>query len=195
MKTIELGHAVLYVRDLERSRHFYGEVLGLPEIGPAFPGAAAFSGGRTHHELLLIEVGPSAASPPAGPAHRPLPPRASRSAPPTTSCATRPRRSRTPGVTIVGASDHTVTHSLYVQDPDGNELELYIDVQPERVARRPRAGDGAHQAAARSERLSRGQVVLEAGDGEALLPCTPRTPSAGRRAGRCGSASARCRPA
>ena len=36
------------------------------------------------------------------------------------------------GVTIVGASDHTVTHSLYVEDPDGNELELYIDVQPER---------------------------------------------------------------
>jgi len=35
-------------------------------------------------------------------------------------------------VTIVGASDHTVTHSLYIQDPDGNELELYIDVQPER---------------------------------------------------------------
>ena len=35
------------------------------------------------------------------------------------------------GVTVVGASDHTVTHSLYIQDPDGNELELYIDVQPE----------------------------------------------------------------
>jgi catechol-2,3-dioxygenase len=32
---------------------------------------------------------------------------------------------------MVGASDHTVTHSLYVEDPDGNELELYIDVQPE----------------------------------------------------------------
>ena len=29
---------------------------------------------------------------------------------------------------IVGASDHTVTHSLYVLDPDGNELELYADV-------------------------------------------------------------------
>jgi catechol 2,3-dioxygenase len=35
------------------------------------------------------------------------------------------------GVTIVGASDHGVTHSLYIEDPDGNELELYIDVQPE----------------------------------------------------------------
>ena len=30
--------------------------------------------------------------------------------------------------TIVGTSDHTVTHSLYVLDPDGNEIELYIDV-------------------------------------------------------------------
>jgi len=32
------------------------------------------------------------------------------------------------GATIVGASDHTVTHSLYIEDPDGNEVELYIDV-------------------------------------------------------------------
>jgi len=35
------------------------------------------------------------------------------------------------GVQVVGATDHTVTHSLYITDPDGNELELYIDVQPE----------------------------------------------------------------
>jgi catechol-2,3-dioxygenase len=30
--------------------------------------------------------------------------------------------------TVVGSSDHGMTHSLYVLDPDGNELELYIDV-------------------------------------------------------------------
>ena len=35
------------------------------------------------------------------------------------------------GVPIMGASDHTVTHSLYIEDPDGNEIELYIDVQRE----------------------------------------------------------------
>ena len=35
------------------------------------------------------------------------------------------------GVPVVGASDHGVTHSLYIDDPDGNEIELYIDVQPE----------------------------------------------------------------
>jgi catechol-2,3-dioxygenase len=31
-------------------------------------------------------------------------------------------------VPVLGASDHTVTHSLYIADPDGNEIELYIDV-------------------------------------------------------------------
>ena len=59
MKVKELGHIVLYVGDLARSRRFYGETLGwreiTPEEGVGFP-AAAFSSGRTHHELLLIEV-------------------------------------------------------------------------------------------------------------------------------------------
>jgi catechol-2,3-dioxygenase len=35
------------------------------------------------------------------------------------------------GVRVVGTADHGVTHSLYIEDPDGNEIELYIDVQPE----------------------------------------------------------------
>lgn len=136
MKTIELGHAVLYVRDLERSRHFYGEVLGLPEIAlpdgaGAFPGAAAFSGGRTHHELLLIEVGPAAASPPAG-RRTGLYHLGFKIGTTDDELRSAIRELQDAGVTIVGASDHTVTHSLYVQDPDGNELELYIDVQPER---------------------------------------------------------------
>ena len=32
------------------------------------------------------------------------------------------------GVKVVGSADHTVTHSLYLEDPDGNEIELYVDV-------------------------------------------------------------------
>jgi catechol-2,3-dioxygenase len=35
------------------------------------------------------------------------------------------------GVPIIGTADHTVTHSLYILDPDGNELELYADVSDE----------------------------------------------------------------
>src|SRR3954469_5879869 len=69
MQVKELGHLVLYVSDLERSRRFYGDVLGWTQIGGgapmAFP-AAAFSSGRTHHELLLIEVGPNATKIPEG---------------------------------------------------------------------------------------------------------------------------------
>src|SRR6476619_1885560 len=63
MHVNELGHLVLYVSDLERSRRFYKEILGWHEIAGDTPlrmPAAAFSSGRTHHELLLIEVGPNA---------------------------------------------------------------------------------------------------------------------------------------
>ena len=34
------------------------------------------------------------------------------------------------GIQIDGASDHTVTQRLYVRDPDGNEVELYVDADP-----------------------------------------------------------------
>jgi catechol-2,3-dioxygenase len=133
---MELGHAVLYVRDLERSRYFYGDVLGLPEVavpegGGPFPGAAAFGGGRTHHELLFIEVGPSAASPPAG-RRTGLYHLGFKIGTTDDELREALAELQAAGVTIVGASDHTVTHSLYVLDPDGNELELYVDVQPER---------------------------------------------------------------
>jgi catechol 2,3-dioxygenase-like lactoylglutathione lyase family enzyme len=68
MRVRELGHVVLYVADLKRSADFYGRVLGWQQAAPTVPGfpAVAFSSGRTHHELLLIEVGPSAAPLPSG---------------------------------------------------------------------------------------------------------------------------------
>jgi catechol-2,3-dioxygenase len=43
------------------------------------------------------------------------------------------------GARIVGATDHGITHSLYIEDPDGNEIELYIDVQPARWKQDPTA--------------------------------------------------------
>ena len=63
----ELGHLVLYVRDLERSRRFYRDVLGWREIGSVAEWAVAFSSGRTHHELLLIQTSPDAAPIPREP--------------------------------------------------------------------------------------------------------------------------------
>ena len=133
MKVKELGHIVLYVSDLARSRRFYGETLGWREITPGEGigfSAAAFSSGRTHHELLLIEVRGAAALPRGrrlGLYHFGLKIG-------ETDDELREARDElaAAGVRIVGATDHGVTHSLYIEDPGGNEIELYIDVQPAR---------------------------------------------------------------
>lgn len=131
MRVLELGHVVLYVHNVKRSTTFYRDVLGwnqLPIGGPSDP-IAAFSApsGRTHHELLLIEVGEDATKVPEGRRvgmyHFGLKVGDSddelREARDALAAA---------GATVLGASDHTVTHSLYIADPDGNEIELYVDV-------------------------------------------------------------------
>ena len=138
MEVKELGHIVLYVRDLEVSRGFYRDVLGWKEIAGIEHQMAMFSSGRTHHELLLIEVGPNAAPIPTGRRvglyHFGLKVG-------TTDEELREalRALEEAGANVVGTADHGVTHSLYITDPDGNEIELYIDVQPEVWREDPRA--------------------------------------------------------
>jgi catechol 2,3-dioxygenase len=127
----ELGHLVLYVHDVTRSARFYRDVLGwrqiLPEPGVDPVGVAAFSSGRTHHELLLIEVGADATAIPRGRRvgmyHFGL--NVGETDDDLRAMIATLERA---GATIVGTSDHTVTHSLYIEDPDGNEIELYVDV-------------------------------------------------------------------
>jgi catechol 2,3-dioxygenase len=131
MTVRELGHLVLYVRDVRRSAAFYRDVLGwrqiLPEPETDPVGVAAFSSGRTHHELLLIEVGPDAAPVPhgrrVGMYHFGL-----NVGVDDDDLRRALATVREAGATVVGASDHTVTHSIYILDPDGNEIELYVDV-------------------------------------------------------------------
>ena len=141
MQVKELGHLVLYVSDLERSRRFYRDVLGwheiTPERGMQLP-AAAFSSGRTHHELLLIEVGANATAIPQG---RRLGLYHFGLKVGETDDELREARDAVlrSGARLVGATDHGVTHSLYILDPDGNEIELYIDVQPARWKEDPAA--------------------------------------------------------
>jgi catechol-2,3-dioxygenase len=130
MAVKELGHVVLYVRDLERSAAFYREVLGFRQVfgssGAPFK-AAAFSSGRTHHELLLIEVGEDAEPIPAGRRvgmyHFGL--KIGDSDDELREALSRLNGS---GAKVVGTGDHGFTHSVYVLDPDGNEVELYSDV-------------------------------------------------------------------
>lgn len=124
----ELGHVVLYVSNLERSANFYRDTLGFREISRS-SGAAVFSSGRTHHELLLLEIGGT--------------PRTTRNPEPGLyhigfKIGDSPEDAKSAfqelaakGVPIIGTGDHHVTHSIYILDPDGNELELYADVSDE----------------------------------------------------------------
>ena len=128
MQVKELWHVVLFVRDIEKSVHFYRDILGFKPVEGVSDrqGAALFSSGRTHHELLLIEVGPTA----------PLPPRGRRAGlyhiglkigDTLDELRAAKAELQAAGVTIVGQSDHNVSKSLYLLDPDGNEIEVFID--------------------------------------------------------------------
>ncbi|MBI2102240.1 VOC family protein [Candidatus Woesearchaeota archaeon] len=141
MRIHELGHVVFYVTNLQKSVHFYKTILGFPEIAKA-PGMAVFSTGRTHHELLLIEIGgklPLKKQPTPGLYHFGLKIGNSRK-----ELEDAIRELELAKVTIVGTADHTVTLSVYILDPDNNEVELYVDVsdrwrrEPKMILSQPR---------------------------------------------------------
>lgn len=129
MKAHYLGHVVFYVKNLERSLAFYRDLLGFKEVGRIFGGkAAALTSGRTHHEFLFIEVG-DAPGPPTG--HRiGLYHIGIKIGDSLDELRAAVKELEKAGVTITGASDHTVSKSLYLLDPDGNEVELYVDADP-----------------------------------------------------------------
>ncbi len=137
----ELGHIVLGVRDLAASSHFYGEVLGMRQIA-TMGGRAIFytgEGGRTHHELLLTQVDdPTAQRGRIGLSHFALKVG-------TTDQELKAALAELSSkqVEVERVVDHGgVTHSAYLKDPDGNSVELYIDVQPETWRYDPAEGPG-----------------------------------------------------
>ena len=129
MKARYLGHVVFYVRSLDRSLSFYRDMLGFQDIGRAFGGkAAALTSGRTHHELLLIEMG-DAPAPPTG-RRLGLYHVGIKIGDTLDDLRTAKAELDRAGIPIMGMSDHTVSQSLYLADPDGNEIELYVDADP-----------------------------------------------------------------
>jgi len=123
---IQLGHLVLYVRELEQSLGFYRDALGLEVTARLFNGhAAMLSGGRTHHELMIIEVGDA-----PGPLHGRrlgLYHVAWKVGDDLAALRATHRRLQSMGVAVLGMADHGITQSLYLRDPDGNEVEVYVD--------------------------------------------------------------------
>lgn len=125
MQIKELGHIVLYVRSVEISAAFYRDVLGFTQVAD-FRGGAMFSSGRTHHELLLIEIGGSLRE-----VHHPEPGLyhiGFKIGDGAQALRDVYKELVEKGVRILGATDHTITHGIYILDPDENELELYADI-------------------------------------------------------------------
>jgi catechol-2,3-dioxygenase len=123
-----LNHAVLYVRDIERSVAFYTDVLGfrvLNVMPDGFSGAAFLQapGSTNDHDLGLFEVGPAATPSPAG---RGGSVGLYHLAWEVDTLAELERLSErlANAEALVGASDHGTTKSLYGKDPDGLEFEI-----------------------------------------------------------------------
>src|SRR5262245_11405292 len=117
MPVHRLNHAVLYVRDVDRSVSFYRDVLGF-RVVMGMPGRAAFlqaPGSTNDHDLGLFAIGSAAGRNTVGLYHL------------AWEVDTLAELERIAGVlseagALVGASDHGTTKSLYEQDPDGLEF-------------------------------------------------------------------------
>jgi catechol 2,3-dioxygenase len=134
---VDIGHVHLKVADVDRSLAFYRDVLGF-ELQQRMGADAAFiSAGGYHHHIGLNTWESRGGSPPprgtTGLYHVAI------RYPTRAALADALRRLADAGVPLTGASDHGVSIALYLNDPDGNGIELYWD-RPE--AEWPRTADG-----------------------------------------------------
>jgi catechol-2,3-dioxygenase len=119
-----LNHAVLYVRDIERTKEFYAEALGF-RVVMEMAGKAAFfqaPGSTNDHDLGTFAIGSGAAPSEAG--RRTVGLYHLAWEVDTLAELARLRDVLASKGALVGASDHGTTKSLYAQDPDGNEFEV-----------------------------------------------------------------------
>jgi catechol 2,3-dioxygenase len=123
-----VGHVVLKVRSLERAVQFYGNVLGLKEVGRLGTTMAFFSAGSNHHDLAVLEVGANAALPDRGSVglyHVAL-----KIGDDLDALRAAKAHLDAHGVEILALREHRVSQSIYLNDPDGNGLELFVDADP-----------------------------------------------------------------
>ena len=153
---VRIGHGHLKVSDLDRALAFYCGVLGFSLTQRYGRDAAFIAAGGYHHHIGLNTWDSRGGGRPApgttGLFHLAIlyPTRA--------SLADALRRLQAAGVRLTGASDHGVSEALYLDDPDGNGLELYWD-RPE--AEWPRDAEGRLRMV--TERLDLQALLAERG--------------------------------
>jgi len=137
MEIQQLGHVVLKVRELERSERFYTKVLGLAVAARMDAPPMTFFTLGNHHDFAVMQRGDAA------PAQGDLPVGLDHVAFKIGDTLDELREAKAKleaaGLKLQPV-DHEVTKSLYLADPDGNGVELYVDAsdvwkrEPQRVA-------------------------------------------------------------
>lgn len=133
---VRIGHVHLKVSDLEQSIAFYSDVLGFTVTQRYGRQAAFLAAGEYHHHIGLNTWESTGGTPPP-PGHTGLFHTAFLY-PDRPALADALRRVRAAGLALTGAADHGVSEALYLDDPDGNGVELYRDKPEEEWPR------GAH---------------------------------------------------
>jgi catechol-2,3-dioxygenase len=117
-----LGHVVLYVRDAEASVAFYRDLLGLKETGRGKSGQMVFfSAGVQHHDLAVRALGCDAPRPPEGSTG--LYHIAFNIGESQEELGAARAWVTNHGLTVFGET----SRSFSVSDPDGHEIELYVE--------------------------------------------------------------------
>ena len=135
-----VGHVVLKVSDLASALQFYCGALGLQEVARRDFGDGAMvflSTGRNHHDIGLVEVGPAARRP--EPTDIGLYHVALKIGDSLDELRAARDHLHEQGVSIQWIADHVVSQSIYVADPDGNNVELFVDASPDIWRRDPSA--------------------------------------------------------
>lgn len=130
-----IGHVHLKVSDLDRALKFYRDFLGFELITMYGDQAAFLSAGGYHHHIGL-NTWQSKGAPPASPHgvglfHTAI------LYPTRKDLATILNRLRQYRYPLTGASDHGVSEALYLDDPDGNGVELYWDKPRDQWPQKP----------------------------------------------------------
>ena len=122
---VDIGHVHLKVADLDRAIGFYRDVLGFDLMQRMGDQAAFLSAGGYHHHIGLNTWESKGGSPPppgtTGLYHVAI------RYPTRAGLADALKRLVENKVPISGASDHGVSEAIYLNDPDGNGVELYRD--------------------------------------------------------------------
>ena len=119
----KVAHVVLAVADLERSKAFYRDVVGMELISDRPEQAQAFlSFGTQHHDIALFQAPAGAERGALGLVHVALQVDGGQA-----ELKEMMAKVKAAGAELTSPVTHGITNSVYFPDPDGNTLEIYCE--------------------------------------------------------------------